>query len=311
MRVCLLSNVNVTRDASFWKYQFLTLAYASISRPLNRRNRAPQPDYTPLALSRSAFYEWKNKQLHWGHTNREALAIRVREIFVEHRRRYGARRIVHELRSIGVTCSRSKVSKIMGEMDLVAIQPRSFKPKTTSSRHRLGYSPNLLLSGIELTRIDHVWVGDITYIPLRNGFAYLSTLMDLFSRKIVGWSLELTMTEELVMATLKKAIASRQPSPSLVHHTDRGGQYASKKYRALLSRGQMQQSMSRAGDCYDNAFMESCFGTMKTELEMSGFDTCEHAHQEIREYINYYNSIRRHSSLEYQSPTNFELSLLN
>ena len=254
---------------------------------------------------------WKNSTVHANQSEREHLKAKIHEIFILHRRRYGARRIVHELRSLGVTCSRSKTRKIMEEMELVAIQPRSFKPRTTNSRHGLGYSPNLLLEGIELCRINHVWVGDITYIPLKTQFAYLSILMDLFSRKIVGWTLELTMTEELVMATLKSAIVSRQPSPRLVHHTDRGGQYASKQYRALLSRGQMQQSMSRAGDCYDNAFMESCFGTMKTELEMSSFDHCEQAREEVREYINYYNAARRHSSLEYQSPTSFELSLQN
>lgn len=264
-----------------------------------------------LSLSRSAFYMWKNNHLHASQSARSCVKAKIYEIFMQHRRRYGARRIVHELRSLGTTCSRSKTRKIMAEMDLIAIQPRSFKPRTTNSRHRLGYSPNLLLDGIDVSRIDHVWVGDITYIPLKTCFAYLSTLMDLFSRKIVGWSLELTMTEELVTTSLKQAIASRQPSPNLVHHTDRGGQYAAKKYRAVLLRGQMQQSMSRAGDCYDNAFMESCFGTIKTELEMSGFDSCEQARKEIREYINYYNTARRHSSIAYQSPTNFELSLQN
>ena len=233
----------------------------------------------------------------------------VQDIFIQHRRRYGARRIAKELKDQGESCSRSKARKIMGQMGLVAIQPRSFKPRTTNSRHTLGYSPNLLIDGIDVAWVNQVWVGDITYIPLLGTFAYLAMLMDLFSRKIVGWSLDLKMEETLVIAALKKAIQARQPLPNLIHHTDRGGQYASNKYRAILQRAQMQQSMSRAGDCYDNAFMESCFGTVKTELEMTCYDSFEQALQELREYINYYNSIRRHSAIDYQSPTCFERAL--
>ncbi len=194
----------------------------------------------------------------------------------------------------------------MEKTGLIAIQPKSFKPRTTESRHKLGYSPNLLLEGIEVTEINQIWVGDITYIPLADQFAYLSVLMDLCSRKIVGWSLELNMEESLVTATLKQAIRNRQPSTGLVHHTDRGGQYAGHEYRKLLTRAQMSQSMSRAGDCYDNAFMESCFGTVKTELEMKTYPSIQQASGEIRDYINYYNALRRHSAIDYQSPTRFE-----
>lgn len=209
---------------------------------------------------------------------------------------------------MGETCSRSKARKIMGQMGLNAIQPRSFKPRTTESKHRLGYSPNLLLEGFELKQINQVWVGDITYIPLTNKFAYMAMLMDLFSRKIVGWSLDLNMAESLVTASLNQAIKARQPQ-TLIHHTDRGGQYAGTKYRKILARARMRQSMSRAGDCYDNAFMESCFGTIKTELEMTSYGSLEEANQEIAEYINYYNVLRRHSSIDYQSPTSFEMAL--
>ena len=197
----------------------------------------------------------------------------------------------------------------MAQTGLVAIQPKSFKPRTTESRHRLGYSPNLLLEGIDIERINQVWVGDITYIPLPKAFAYLAILMDLYSRKIIGWSLDLNMEEPLVIAALRQAIKARQPECGLVHHTDRGGQYAGKKYRKILARPKMLQSMSRAGDCYDNAFMESCFGTIKTELEMTTYDSFEQALKEIREYINYYNVLRRHSAIDYLSPTSFENTL--
>ena len=134
-------------------------------------------------------------------------------------------------------------------------------------------------------------------------------VMDLHSRKIIGWSLNLNMEEPVVIEAIKQAIKTRQPLPGLIHHTDRGGQYAGKAYRKILSRAKMLQSMSRAGDCYDNAFMESCFGSIKTELEMTTYDSFEQALKEIREYINYYNVLRRHSGIEYLSPTSFEASL--
>jgi transposase InsO family protein len=240
-----------------------------------------------------------------------ALEPIVRNIFLQHRRRYGARRIARELQSMGYACSRSKAAKLLGKLGLVAIQPKSFKPRTTNSRHRLGYSPNLLLEGVEVTRPNQVWVGDITYVDLPKQFAYLAMLMDLCSRKIIGWALDVNMTEDLVIDALRPAIVSRQPPPRLIHHTDRGGQYASTTYRAILKRAQMQQSMSRAGDCYDNAFMESCFGTIKTEMEMTSYESLAHARREIEEYVNYYNAIRRHSSIGYNSPTSFEQARQN
>lgn len=260
-----------------------------------------------LGISRTAYYAWRIREESVRELVDAELQPIVRNIFWQHRRRYGARRIVKELQSMGYPCSRSRVRKIMVQLDLAAIQPRSFKPRTTASRHRLGYSPNLLLAeGVQVTRCNQVWVGDITYVGLQSRFAYLALLMDLYSRKIIGWALALTMAESLVLATLHQAIRQRQPGPNLIHHTDRGGQYAGTEYRGVLARARMRQSMSRAGDCYDNACMESCFGTIKTELEMTCYQSLEHAHREIEEYINYYNALRRHSSLDYLSPTSFE-----
>ena len=260
-----------------------------------------------LDVSRSAFYyQWKNDSRNLYQQQDQSLQPMVQDIFIEHRRRYGARRIALELQARGVVCSRRKAREIMSQMDLVAIQPKSFKPRTTESKHRLGYNENLLLGGVEVETINQVWVGDITYIGLPKQFAFLAILMDLYSRKIVGWSLNVNMKASLVIKTLKQAIAGRQPTPGLIHHTDRGGQYAAQEYRKILGRCGMQQSMSRAGDCYDNAFMESCFGTLKTELEVTTYDSLEEARQEIREYINYYNTHRRHSSIDYQTPTHFE-----
>ena len=197
----------------------------------------------------------------------------------------------------------------MGQMDLTAIQSRSFKPRTTNSSHRLGFSPNRLAGGVELRQVNQVWVGDITYVGLRKQFAYLAVLMDLYSRRIIAWAIEENMSEHLTIQALRCALTTRQPPPGAIHHSDRGGQYASTNYRQLLEGAQMRQSMNRAGDCYDNAFMESCFGTMKTEMEMETYESLEHARREIEEYVNYYNAIRRHSSLDYRSPNNFELAL--
>lgn len=196
----------------------------------------------------------------------------------------------------------------MKSQGLRAIQPKSFKPRSTESKHRLGYSPNLLLAE-SATAVGQVWVGDITYIPCREcNFCYLAVLMDLYSRKIVGWHLSQDMTEELVAQTLRKAIADCQPSAGLIHHTDRGGQYAAKEYRQILARARMRQSMSRADNCYDNASMESCFGTIKNELEMTEYEYYEDAITELASYITYYNVERRHSSLDYLSPVQFELA---
>jgi transposase InsO family protein len=156
-----------------------------------------------------------------------------------------------------------------------------------------------------------VWVADITSIPLKeSAFAYLALLLDLCSRRVVGWSLAEQMTETLVLDALTHAIRDRQPAAGLVHHSDRGGQYASQAYRAVLRRAEFRQSMSRAANCYDNAFMESCFGTVKTELEMTEYQDSRQARQDIASYLAYYNHDRRHSSLNYLSPAAFEAQLL-
>jgi transposase InsO family protein len=260
-----------------------------------------------LSVSRSGFYAWQCRGLSARDERDEELMPLVREIFYRHRRRYGARRIVRDLRARGEPCGVVKVAKLLEKQGLRAIQPKSYRPRTTNSRHRLGYSPNLLRDRAMPTRIDEVWVGDITYIPLAGGrFGYLSVLMDLYSRRIVGWEYQESMTEALVLASLRKAIRLRQPPRGLIHHSDRGGQYASTEYRNVLRRSEIKQSMSDAESCYDNAFMESCFGTLKTELELSEFEDSLEAVRELSEYVSYYNRDRRHSSLGYVSPIEFE-----
>lgn len=286
----------------------MTDIYAAIE-VIARQERQPVVSVCEvLEVSRSAYHAWRTRDATAREAHDAELAPLVQEIFWKHKRRYGARRIAKDLIEIGHACDVRRVGKLMRNQHLIAIQPKSFVPKTTDSRHKLGYSPNLLLEMPELTGINELWVGDITYIPLVGGaFAYLATLMDRYSRRIIAWRLDDHMTEDLVLPVLHQAIKERQPQACLVHHTDRGGQYAATRYRAVLRRASIAQSMSRADNCYDNAFAESGFGTLKTELEMTRYDTVESARKEVGEFLAYYNLERKHSSLDYVSPHQFEL----
>jgi putative transposase len=262
-----------------------------------------------LGVSRAGYYAHTRDEVGPRDQGDARLRPLVRQIFWEHQRRYGARRIAAELAARGEACGPGRVARLLKQLGLQAIQPKSFRPRTTQSRHPLGYSPNLLLEAPPPSGINQVWLGDITFVPLAGShFAYLALLMDLYSRRIVGWELDGQMTEALVLAALREAIAARQPTPGLIHHTDRGGQYAGGEYREVLERALMKQSMSRADNCYDNAFMESCFGTIKTELEMEVYTDLRAAYEEIHEYLCYYDAKRRHSSLDYLTPREFELS---
>jgi putative transposase len=216
-----------------------------------------------------------------------------------------------ELSEQGHACGVARIARLLKTQGLRAIQPKSYKPRTTDSRHRLGYNQNLLAGYGRVSKFNEVWVGDITYIPLsgggpRNRFGYFALLMDLYSRRIVGWEFHSSMDEALVLRALRRAIRTRQPGEGLIHHTDRGGQYASKRYREVLRRSGIRQSMSAAECCYDNAFMESCFGTVKTELELVEYLNSTEAIRELTAYIRYYNADRRHSSLGYATPIEFE-----
>lgn len=275
---------------------------------MNQQQHATAIVCDVVGVSRAGYYGWQRETPSAREQRDQELLPLVQAIFAKHRRRYGARRIARELHDRGERCGVERVAKLMKIAGLKAIQPKSFQPKTTDSRHKLGYSPNLLLDREPPVRVNEVWVGDITYVPLRTHrrFAYLALLMELFSRRIVGWQLRDDMTEALTLACLTQAIRTRQPPPGLIHHTDRGGQYAGHAYRAVLRRASISQSMSRADNCYDNAFQESCFGTFKTELEMTEYENIGVARKEIRSYISYYNHERFHSALGYLSPVHFE-----
>lgn len=259
-----------------------------------------------LGVCRSAFYAWQSAEPGLRKRERDALTPPIVAIFLKHRRRYGARRIAQELGDRGIVCSPRRVAKVLKTQGLRAIQPRSFVPRTTQGRHTLGYSPNLLLDREDPARVHELWVGDITYLPLRGGgFGYLAGLMDRYSRDIIGWSVGASMTERLVLDVLAQAIRGQRPQAGLIHHSDRGGQYAGTEYRAMLDRAGMLQSMNRANNCHDNAFMESCWGTLKRELEMTDYESVAAARAVVAEYVRYYRFERKHSSLGYLTPYQF------
>ena len=235
--------------------------------------------------------------------------MQIKEVFWRHSRRYGSRRIKAELEAEGIDVGRDRVRKVMREEGLHAIQPRSFVPRTTDSRHGRRMSPNLLLEREPVRGPNEVMVGDITYLPLQHGgFCYLATWLDLYSRMIVGWYVAESMTEELIIKALEKAIKKRQPPSGLIVHSDRGGQYVGAEFRQLLATHEFEQSMSRADNTYDNAYAESLFSRYKAELlENGSFADVSEARAETFQYIeSYYNRIRRHSALGYKSPEEYE-----
>lgn len=266
-----------------------------------------------LKVSEDAFYAWRSGKTYRLSEKKSGLAAAVKEVFYLHRRRYGARRVSAELQAGGIAVGRRQASSLMKAQGLTAIRPKAFKPRTTDSNHDFGYSENLLRDPIdEPSGAGEVIVGDITYLPLRNGkFCYLATFQDKFTRRIVGWQVSATMTAQFVLDAFNRARNRGLIKRRAIIHTDRGSQYASVEYRRLLYIHGFRQSMSGKGNCYDNAQAESFFSRFKAELIEDGiFESVEQARSEIFSYIEgYYNRIRRHSSLGYKSPLEFEKQL--
>jgi transposase InsO family protein len=265
-----------------------------------------------LSVSRSCYYFYRKNCNAVESPLNKKIEAQVVDAFTLHKRRYGVRRLVHELLDQGLKIGHCKVRRILHQKGLKAIQPKSFVPKTTDSRHPYPISPNLLKGKALPIKINQVWVGDITFIPLKSGgWCFLAVWMDLFSRKVTGWQLLNNMKECLILEAFKKSWSNRKASKGLIIHSDRGGQYAGNIFRGLLNQYELLQSMSGADNPYDNAFMESYFSRFKAELLQGGaFDGLENARAEIFEYIEtYYNPIRRHSALGYISPAAFELKM--
>lgn len=230
----------------------------------------------------------------------------IQKIFVENRRHYGYRRVWEELTKQGIVVNHKRVRRLMLADNLLAVQRKQFVI-TTDSNHRLEIAVNLARR-MKLTGINQLWVADITFIQVWSEFVYLAVVLDAFSRKVVGWELSRSLSSGLALVALEKAIADRQPPPGLVHHSDRGAQYACREYVALLEKHQMVASMSRPGNPYDNAKCERFMQTLKREeIYASAYRDMEHLRANIEEFIErYYNQKRLHSALGYRSPEEFE-----
>jgi transposase InsO family protein len=231
----------------------------------------------------------------------------IQEVYVKSRRTYGSRRIYAELHQRGIRCSVNRIARLMKQHGIVAVQHRKYRP-TTDSGHSFPVAPNRLGRNFEADQRNRVWVADITYIPTDEGWLYLATELDLYSHRIVGWSLSSRISRQLVLDALNMAVGLRRPGTGLIHHSDRGVQYACGDFQQLLKRHGMVASMSRKGDPYDNAVAESFFRTLKVELVyLRRFRTRAEAKAAIVEYIElFYNRWRRHSSLDYRSPAEYE-----
>ena len=264
-----------------------------------------------LGVSRAGYYAWRNRPPS-GRTRRcQELAAKIQAVHEENRRVYGSPRLYRALKAQGEKVCRNTVAKVMAQQGIRAKTKKKFVPRTTDSGHDMPVAGNVLDRQFAARRPDRKWTTDITYIPTDEGWLYLSGVMDLCTRKIVGWSMAEHLRMDLVGDAMKMAIARRRPGHGLLHHSDRGVQYASEDYQHLLKEQQMEVSMSGRGDCWDNAPMESFWGTLKTELvHHEHYATREQARQSIFEYIEvFYNRKRLHSSLGYLSPEQFEASL--
>ena len=260
-----------------------------------------------LLVSRSGYYRWAKGFKSPRKLEYERLRPVVKEIHSQSKESYGARRVAEELTALGEPCGRTKAASLMKDAGVEAKQKKRFKV-TTNSDHKLPVAPNLLNRDFKAIEADRVYVGDITYIWTREGWLYLAIVLDLYSRKIVGWSLSNRMKTSLVSDALKMAIWRRKPGKDIIFHSDRGSQYCSRKFQKLLKSHKMKSSMSKKGDCWDNAVAESFFGSMKTErVNEMNYQTREEARRDIVDYIEmFYNSKRRHSYLGYLSPKDFE-----
>ena len=260
-----------------------------------------------LKVSRSGYYAWLRRPVSSREKNNRYLSERIRSIYEQRKQVYGCLRITAELKEQGFSCSKNRIARLMRKQGITARIKKRFRV-TTNSNHKLPVAENLVEMQFNPEKKNNLWTTDITYIWTREGWLYLSVILDLWSRAIISWNADRSMNENLVIKTLEKALKSRKPNGELILHSDRGSQYASMKLRKILKENNIQQSMSAKGNCYDNAPTESFFSTLKRELVYrERFNTREEAKQKIFEYIEvFYNRQRRHSTLGYLSPMQFE-----
>ncbi len=265
-----------------------------------------------LGVSRSGYYAAQKKAARPRARDNARLGAKIKESFEASRRTYGSPRLAVVLRRAGETCGRHRVARLMRVLRLRATQKRRFRPRTTDSRHLCPIAPNHLAARVAPPRRPgEVWQTDITYVATKEGWLYVAGVLDACSRRIVGWAADDAMPTALVARAFERAVQTQRPTPGLLHHSDRGSQYASDAYRELLRSHGVVASMSRAGNCYDNAKMESFWATLKSELIQNRvFDSRAEAKSEIFRYIEvFYNRTRLHGALGYTSPVDFENSL--
>jgi putative transposase len=261
-----------------------------------------------LNVSRQGFYAWLGRKPCERQVRDSVLAHDVRRVFEASKGRYGAPRVYRDLRLQGQSTSRKRIARLMRQHGLVARPKRRRFVCTTDSRHGFRVAPNLLGRSFETGAPNQVWATDITYIATDQGWLYLAVVLDLFSRKVVGWSMEPYLDRRLALAALQMAIQTRKPAPGLIHHSDRGVQYACDEYQRQLADAEIASSMSGKANCWDNAVVESFFSTLKQELVYrTAFRSHADARSAIFEYVEgFYNRRRLHSSLSYQSPEQYE-----
>lgn len=267
--------------------------------------------FSLMEVSKSGYHEWLQRGPSKREKANKELTEKIRLVHAESRETYGGRRIYEELRERGISCSKNRGIRLKQQAGIMVKTRRRFKV-TTDSKHNLPIKDNILNREFNVQAPDTHWAVDITYIPTWEGWLYLAVVIDLFSRKVVGWAMDGNMKTGLVKSALSMAIKERKISKGLVHHSDRGSQYASLEYQSLLSSHLIISSMSRKGNCWDNAVVESFFHTLKTELIYHCiYKTREEATLSIFEYIVvFYNRKRRHSTLGYQSPERYEMMAL-
>lgn len=264
-----------------------------------------------LRVSRGGYYAWLHRQSGKRERADAALLHDIRRVHAQNKQTYGSPRVYRELRNQGKPVGKARVERLMRQNQITSVHRRKFKV-TTDSSHKHPVATNVLAGRFEWKRPNQAWVGDITYVPTDEGWLYLAVLLDLFSRRVVGWSMDKRMNRELPLRALHMAVQRRCPPPGLIHHTDQGSQYASGDYQAALKAQGMVCSMSAKGRCYDNAVAESFFHSLKVELvHRYRFGSREHAMSEIFKYMEgFYNNQRMHSALDYRAPAQYEAAAL-